>query len=169
MVYVYVCKRFKVTMDMVSGKDSEWILNLVKFYLKNRRKEMQKLERAEVNPKKRVTICSYDSSSDIFKVTTIRQETLISSTYCSADKPGLQRPEGERPRVEVDHQSDQVGCERNSEPTIAAREADILAAGQRPGQHGQTEVCWLPGGGEGQPQGSHSHSRVYIRGDRPPS
>ena len=68
MVYVYVCKRFKVTMDMVSGKDSEWILNLVKFYLKNRRKEMQKLERAEVNPKKRVTICSYDSSSDIFKV-----------------------------------------------------------------------------------------------------
>ena len=34
MVYVYVCKRFKVTMDMVSGKDSEWILNLVKFYLK---------------------------------------------------------------------------------------------------------------------------------------
>lgn len=68
MVYVYVCKRFKVTMDMVSGKDSEWILNLVKFYLKNRRKEMQKLERAEVNPKKRVTICSYDSSSDVFKV-----------------------------------------------------------------------------------------------------
>ena len=106
MVYVYVCKRFKVTMDMVSGKDSEWILNLVKFYLKNRRKEMQKLERAEVNPKKRVTICSYDSSSDIFKVTTIRYQTLISSTYCSADKPGLQRPEGERPRVEVDHQSD---------------------------------------------------------------
>jgi len=74
MVYVYVCKRFKVTMDMVSGKDSEWILNLVKFYLKNRRKEMQKLERAEVNPKKRVTICSYDSSSDIFKINLVYKD-----------------------------------------------------------------------------------------------
>ena len=74
MVYVYVCKRFKVTMDMVSGKDSEWILNLVKHYLKNQRKEMQKLERAEVNPKKRVTICSYDSSSDIFKINLVYKD-----------------------------------------------------------------------------------------------
>ena len=93
MVYVYVCKRFKVTMDMVSGKDSEWILNLVKFYLKNRRKEMQKLERAEVNPKKRVTICSYDSSSDVFKVLQIYQ--LLSFTHADSDQPGLQRPERE--------------------------------------------------------------------------
>ena len=93
MVYVYVCKRFKVTMDMVSGKDSEWILNLVKFYLKNRRKEMQKLERAEVNPKKRVTICSYDSSSDVFKVLQIYQ--LLSFTHTDSDQPGLQRPERE--------------------------------------------------------------------------
>jgi len=74
MVYVYVCKRFKVTMDMVSGKDSEWILNLVKTYLKNRRKEMQKLERAEVNPKKRVTNCSYDSSSDVFKINLVYKD-----------------------------------------------------------------------------------------------
>jgi len=74
MVYVYVCKRFKVTMDLVSGKDSEWILNLVKFYLKHRRKEMQKLERAEVNPKKRHTNISYDSSSDIFKINIVYKD-----------------------------------------------------------------------------------------------
>jgi hypothetical protein len=74
MVYVYVCKRFKVTMEMVSGKDSEWILNLVKFYLKHRRKEMQKLERAEVNPKKRMNTCSYDSSSDVFKINLVYKD-----------------------------------------------------------------------------------------------
>jgi len=74
MVYVYVCKRFKVTMEMVSGKDSEWILNLVKFYLKHRRKEMQKLERAEVNPKRRTTTCSYDSSSDVFKINLVYKD-----------------------------------------------------------------------------------------------
>jgi len=74
MVYVYVCKRFKVTMDLVSGKDSEWILNLVKFYLKHQRKEMQKLERAEVNPKKRHTNISYDSSSDIFKINIVYKD-----------------------------------------------------------------------------------------------
>lgn len=74
MVYVYVCKRFKVVMDMVSGKDSEWILTLVKHYITNRRKEMQKLERAEVNPKKRVTICSYDSSSDVFKINLVYKD-----------------------------------------------------------------------------------------------
>jgi hypothetical protein len=61
-------------MDMVSGKDSEWILNLVKFYLKHRRKEMQKLERAEINPKKRVTTCSYDSSSDVFKINLVYKD-----------------------------------------------------------------------------------------------
>ena len=74
MVYVYVCKRFKVSMEMVSGKDSEWILNLVKFYLKHRRKEMQKLERAEVNPKRRATTCSYDSSSDVFKINVVYKD-----------------------------------------------------------------------------------------------
>jgi len=74
MVYVYVCKRFKVTMDLVSGKDSEWILNLVKFYLKHKRKEMQKLERAEVNPKKRHTNISFDSSSDIFKINIVYKD-----------------------------------------------------------------------------------------------
>lgn len=74
MVYVYVCKRFKVSMEMVSGKDSEWILNLVKFYLKHRRKEMQKLERAEVNPKRRVNTCSYDSSSDVFKINLVYKD-----------------------------------------------------------------------------------------------
>lgn len=74
MVYVYVCKRFKVCMDMVSGKDSEWILNLVKFYLKHRRKEMQKLERAEVNPKKRLHAASYDSSSDVFKINIVYKD-----------------------------------------------------------------------------------------------
>ena len=74
MVYVYVCKRFKVSMEMVSGKDSEWILSLVKFYLKHRRKEMQKLERAEVNPKRRATTCSYDSSADVFKINVVYKD-----------------------------------------------------------------------------------------------
>ena len=74
MVYVYVCKRFKVTMDMVSGKDSEWILSVVKFYLKHRRKEMQKLERAEVNMKKRTHVAAYDSSSDVFQINIVYKD-----------------------------------------------------------------------------------------------
>jgi len=74
MVYVYVCKKFKESMDMVSGKDSEWILNVLKFYLKHRRKEMQKLERAEVSMKKRIHEASYDSSSDIFKINLVYKD-----------------------------------------------------------------------------------------------
>jgi len=61
-------------MDMVSGKDSEWILNLVKFYLKHRRKEMQKMERAEVNMKKRLHAASFDSASDLFKINIVYKD-----------------------------------------------------------------------------------------------
>ena len=74
MVYVYVCKKFKESMDMVSGKDSEWILNVLKFYLKHRRKDMQKLERAEISMKKRIHAASYDSSSDIFKINIVYKD-----------------------------------------------------------------------------------------------
>ena len=74
MVYVYVCKKFKESMDMVSGKDSEWILNVLKFFLKHRRKDMQKLERAEVSMKKRIHAASYDSSSDIFKINIVYKD-----------------------------------------------------------------------------------------------
>jgi len=74
MVYVYVCKKFKESMDMVSGKDSEWILNVLKFFLKHRRKDMQKLERAEISMKKRIHAASYDSSSDIFKINIVYKD-----------------------------------------------------------------------------------------------
>ncbi len=74
MVYVYVCKKFKESMDLVSGKDSEWILHVLKFFLKHRRKEMQKLERAEVSMKKRIHVASYDSSSDIFKLNLVYKD-----------------------------------------------------------------------------------------------
>ena len=35
---------------------------------------MQKLERAEVNPKKRTNTCSYDSSSDVFKINLVYKD-----------------------------------------------------------------------------------------------
>jgi len=59
---------------MVSGKDSEWILNVLKFFLKHRRKDMQKLERAEISMKKRIHAASYDSSSDIFKINIVYKD-----------------------------------------------------------------------------------------------
>ena len=30
MVYIYVCKRFKVTMDMVSSKEGDWVSQILK-------------------------------------------------------------------------------------------------------------------------------------------
>ena len=27
MVYIYVCKRFKVTMEMISSKEGDWVNN----------------------------------------------------------------------------------------------------------------------------------------------
>ena len=35
---------------------------------------MQKLERAEINPKRRATICSYDSSADVFKINVVYKD-----------------------------------------------------------------------------------------------
>ena len=35
MVYIYVCKRFKNTMEMVSGRDGEWVNNVLQFYCKH--------------------------------------------------------------------------------------------------------------------------------------
>ena len=74
MVYIYVCKRFKVTMDMLSGKEGDWVNNLLQFYCKHRRK-IAKLERAEINPKKRYTTCAYDSSTDVFKINLVYKDT----------------------------------------------------------------------------------------------
>ena len=67
MVYVYVCKRFKVTMDMVSGKEGDWVNNLLQNHCKHKR-IVAKLERAEINPKKRTNTNPYDSSTDVFKI-----------------------------------------------------------------------------------------------------
>ena len=46
MVYIYVCKRFRVTMDMISGRDGDWVNNLLQFYCKHSR-ITGKLERAD--------------------------------------------------------------------------------------------------------------------------
>ena len=51
MVYIYVCKRFKNSMEMVTGRDGEWVNNVLQFYCKHL-KLTAKLERAEINPKK---------------------------------------------------------------------------------------------------------------------
>ena len=49
MVYIYVCKRFKNTMEMVAGKDGKWVDDVLQFYCKHG-KMTAKLERAEINP-----------------------------------------------------------------------------------------------------------------------
>nr|XP_040564965.1 uncharacterized protein LOC121114914 [Lepeophtheirus salmonis] len=74
MVYIYVCKRFKVLMDMVSGRDGEWVNKVLDFYCKHH-KINGKLERAEINPKKRWTAISYDSSTDVFKINVVYKES----------------------------------------------------------------------------------------------
>ena len=67
MVYIYVCKRFRVSMDFVSGRDQDWVNNLLASYCKHARIN-GKLERAEINPKKRTAATSFDSSSEVFKI-----------------------------------------------------------------------------------------------------
>ncbi len=74
MVYIYVCKRFKNTMEMVSGRDGEWVNNVLQFYCKHGRIN-GKLERAEINPKKRTTVCAYDSSTDVFKINLVYKDS----------------------------------------------------------------------------------------------
>lgn len=74
MVYIYVCKRFKVTMEMVSGRDGDWVNNLLQFYCKHTRLQAI-LERAEINPMKRMTTNCYDSSSDVFKINLVYKDT----------------------------------------------------------------------------------------------
>ena len=74
MVYIYVCKRFKNTMEMVSGKDGEWVNNVLQYYSKHGRMTA-KLERAEINPKKRsAATCAYDSSTDVFKINLVYKD-----------------------------------------------------------------------------------------------
>ena len=75
MVYIYVCKRFKNTMEMVSGRDGEWVNNVLQFYCKHG-KLTAKLERAEINPKKRsaAAACAYDSSTDVFKINLVYKD-----------------------------------------------------------------------------------------------
>ena len=73
MVYVYVCKRFKVSMDMVSGKEGDWVNNLLQNHCKHKR-IVAKLERAEVNPKKRINTSRYDSSTDVFQINLVYKD-----------------------------------------------------------------------------------------------
>ena len=74
MVYIYACKRFKVTMDMIQGKDGEWVNNLLSAFCKQYRLHAN-LERAEINPKKRMTTNTYDSSTDVFKINIVYKDT----------------------------------------------------------------------------------------------
>jgi len=73
MVYIYVCKRFKCTMDLVSGRDGDWVNNVLQTYCKHTRLNA-KLERAEINPKKRTVACSFDSSTDVFKINLVYKD-----------------------------------------------------------------------------------------------
>ena len=73
MVYIYVCKRFRSTMDMVSGRDGDWVNHLLQSYCKHARINA-KLERAEINPKKR-TALSFDSSTDVFKISVVYKDS----------------------------------------------------------------------------------------------
>ncbi len=74
MVYIYVCKRFREAMDLISGRDSDWVNNLLNFYCKHARISA-KLERAEINPKKRTNVVSYDSSTDIFRINIVYKDS----------------------------------------------------------------------------------------------
>ena len=58
MVYIYVCKRFRVSMDIIQGRDGDWVNNLLNTYCKHARIHAI-LERAEINPKKRLWYNSY--------------------------------------------------------------------------------------------------------------
>lgn len=75
MVYIYACKRFKVTMDMIQGREGEWVNNLLATYCKHARLSA-KLERAEINPKKRMSTNTYDSSTDVFKLNLVYIDTI---------------------------------------------------------------------------------------------
>ena len=61
-------------MDMVSSKEGDWVTHLLKHYCK-RAKLTANLERAEINPKKRMTTNSYDSSTDVFKIDLVYKDT----------------------------------------------------------------------------------------------
>ena len=74
MVYIYVCKRFRVSMDIIQGRDGDWVNNLLNNYCKHARIHAI-LERAEINPKKRVWYNSYDSSTDVFKINLVYKDT----------------------------------------------------------------------------------------------
>ncbi len=75
MVYIYVCKKFRVTMDMVSGRDGDWVNNLLQCYCKHTRLHAI-LERAEINPKKRTSTNAYDSSADAFKINLVYKDAI---------------------------------------------------------------------------------------------
>ena len=61
-------------MDMVSGREGDWVDAVMKTHCK-KHKINAKLERAEINPKKRMTTNSYDSSTDVFKIDLVYKDT----------------------------------------------------------------------------------------------
>lgn len=61
-------------MEMTGGKDSDWVNNLLQFYCKHSRITAI-LERAEINPKKRTTVCSYDSSTECYKINIVYKDS----------------------------------------------------------------------------------------------
>mgnify|MGYP001255055652 CR=1 FL=1 len=73
MVYIYACKRFKVTMEIAPGREGDWVSNVLATYCKQKRLHAS-LERAEINPKKRMTTNTYDSSTDVFKMNLVYKD-----------------------------------------------------------------------------------------------
>ena len=62
-------------MDMLQGRDGDWVSNLLATYCKHARLHGAILERAEINPKKRISTNSYDSSTDVFKINLVYKDT----------------------------------------------------------------------------------------------
>ena len=75
MVYIYVCKKFKVTCEMLGGRDGDWVNNLLQTYCKHAR-IVAKLERAEINPKKKMEgVLAY--STDVFKINLVYKDAKV--------------------------------------------------------------------------------------------
>jgi len=60
-------------MEIAPGKEGEWVSNVLANYCKQKRLHAS-LERAEINPKKRMTTNTYDSSTDVFKMNLVYKD-----------------------------------------------------------------------------------------------
>jgi len=60
-------------MEIAPGREGDWVSNVLATYCKQKRLHAS-LERAEINPKKRMTTNTYDSSTDVFKMNLVYKD-----------------------------------------------------------------------------------------------